>query len=264
MMAAIYEPRGMAREYAPLACNLYRGCTHGCTYCYAPGCLRMTPDSFHAESTLRKGILEDLRKEAPTYAGNAHPVLFSFTSDAYQPEETGDTREALKIMRDAGCPFQVLTKGGTRACRDFDLYGKRDAFGTTLAHEWDKDRALWEPNAATVKDRIAAIKAAHSLGIRTWVSIEPVIYPVPPIHLIESLSPWVDEWRVGKLNHHHQSKNVDWYDFADRVSAALEASGRDYMVKDALQPFLPKGVPTRRYAKQQPTVGAERQHALAL
>ena len=32
----IYEPSGRAREYAPLALNLYNGCPHGCTYCYAP------------------------------------------------------------------------------------------------------------------------------------------------------------------------------------------------------------------------------------
>jgi len=41
-MAVIYEPKGMALEYAPLACNLYRGCQHGCRYCYAPNCLFMS------------------------------------------------------------------------------------------------------------------------------------------------------------------------------------------------------------------------------
>lgn len=38
-MNVIYEPKGRAREYAPLACNLYMGCTHGCKYCYAPACM---------------------------------------------------------------------------------------------------------------------------------------------------------------------------------------------------------------------------------
>jgi DNA repair photolyase len=32
----IYEPKGKAGEYAPLALNLYAGCSHGCTYCFAP------------------------------------------------------------------------------------------------------------------------------------------------------------------------------------------------------------------------------------
>ena len=35
MIRAIYTPKGPALEYAPLACNLYRGCAHGCLYCYA-------------------------------------------------------------------------------------------------------------------------------------------------------------------------------------------------------------------------------------
>ena len=34
-MSIIYEPKGKAREYSPLAVNLYRGCSHGCLYCYA-------------------------------------------------------------------------------------------------------------------------------------------------------------------------------------------------------------------------------------
>lgn len=246
-MAAIYEPKGMAREYAPLACNLYKGCTHGCSYCYAPACLRMTPEAFHAGTGLRKGILDELRKDAPKFSCSGHAVLFSFTSDAYQPEEVGDTRTALQIMRDAACPFQVLTKGGTRAARDFDLYGSGCAFGTTLLFSEDVDRAAWEPDAASVDDRIIAIAQAHELGIRTWVSVEPVIEPAQAIELIRGLSDIVDEWRVGKLNHHPHAKTVDWYRFAEDVSDALETSGRDYMIKDALQKYLPKGAPTRRY-----------------
>ena len=35
-MKIIYEPKGKALEYAPLACNLYKGCPHGCRYCYGP------------------------------------------------------------------------------------------------------------------------------------------------------------------------------------------------------------------------------------
>jgi DNA repair photolyase len=260
-MAAIYEPKGMAREYAPLACNLYKGCLHGCKYCYAPACLRMQPEQFWSTSNLRADVLSSLEREARKHAASRLPVLFCFTSDPYQPNETGDTRTALQMMIRAGCQFQVLTKGGTRAVRDLDCFQAKTlrgeehrgpcAFGTTLLFTNDADRAEWEPNAAPVEDRIEAIKTFHAAGIRTWVSIEPVIDPTQAVNIVETLSPWVDEWRVGKLNHHKHAKTVDWHDFAANVIRALEDSGRDFMVKDALQPFLPQGAPVRRYATEQ-------------
>lgn len=255
-MAVIYEPKGMAREYAPLACNLYRGCLHGCRYCYAPGCLFMRPEEFWARSTRRPGVLQELAKDARKHANGDLPVLFCFTSDAYQPNEDGTTRAALEIMRDARCQFQVLTKGGTRAVRDIDVFAAMGcaphvgptAFGTTLLFTHDDARREWEPNAAPVADRIDAIRSYHAAGIRTWVSIEPVIDPAQAVRLVETLSPWVDEWRVGKLNHHPHAKTVDWKRFATDVHASLEASGRDYMIKDALRPYLPPGAEVRRYA----------------
>ena len=42
----IYETRGRAREYCELAANLYRGCSHGCIYCYAPSATYKTRENF--------------------------------------------------------------------------------------------------------------------------------------------------------------------------------------------------------------------------
>jgi DNA repair photolyase len=57
-MNVVYEPRGRAREYSGLACNLYRGCTHGCRYCYAPACMRTTGEKWHAIAEPRTDILK--------------------------------------------------------------------------------------------------------------------------------------------------------------------------------------------------------------
>jgi hypothetical protein len=211
----------------------------------------MQPEDFWAATSVRNNILDELAKDAPKYAAAGQPVLFCFTSDPYQPEEYQHqtTRKALTIMYQAGCRFQVLTKGGLRATRDVDLFAAAGGvFGTTLLFTDDRDREEWEPQAACVESRVNAIKKFHSRGVRTWVSIEPVVDPEQALELVQTLSPWVDEWRVGKLNHHPHAKTVDWALFAQRVLPALEDSGRDYMVKDALKPFLPEGAPTSRYA----------------
>jgi DNA repair photolyase len=130
---AIYKPRGAALEYSPLAVNLYTGCPHGCKYCYVPGCLRKTPEEFHGAYTPRKNIvamiqcdLEEMEK-----AQDKRTVLLCFTCDPY-PGDDMVTREVLERFREFNQPFQLLTKGGMRAVRDFDLYKPGDAYAATL------------------------------------------------------------------------------------------------------------------------------------
>lgn len=240
-MVAIYEPKGMAREYAGLACNLYSGCAHGCLYGYAPACLHRYRDAFHSEVRLRQDIIEALRRAAPKCAGTGQRVLLSFTSDPYQPAEEDEclTRQALEVLAEHGIPFQVLTKGGLRATRDFDLFVEADGwFATTLIFTDEASRIEWEPNAATLQSRIEAIQEAHARGIRTWVSMEPVVDPAQALELIGRLNPWVDGWKVGKLNHYPLAREIDWYDFAAKVGELLESSGKGYLIKDSLQPYL--------------------------
>ena len=122
------------------------------------------------------------------------------------------------------------------------------AFGTTLCWTDDADRLHWEPGAASVADRITAIKMAHSLGIRTWVSVEPVIVPEQCISLIQELSEWVDEWRVGKLNYHPLAAEIEWARWAPKLLAAVKTSGRDYLIKQSLRQYLPEGAEVERRA----------------
>lgn len=241
-MAVIYTPRGMALEYAPLACNLYRGCEHRCRYCYAPNCLYMSRESFHSTAKPRPGVIAALRKEAPKYSGTDQRLLLCFTCDPYQPaeEEHGITRQALEVLVEHNIPCQVLTKGGLRAVRNFDLLQAGDGwFATSLVFLSDEDRVYWEPGAATVQSRIAAIEQAHDLGLRTWVSVEPVIDPRQALDLIVKLSPIVDGFKVGRLNHHPLAKQIDWRAFASGLIGVLEATDREYLIKDSLQPYLP-------------------------
>lgn len=202
-MGVIYEPAGRAAEFAYLAANLYVGCRHGCDYCYVPDFMHIPREDFYTKVSVRKDVLYQLRREVPNFAGTDRRVLLCFACDPYQPfdDEKQITREAIKILRANDVPFQILTKGGMRAARDFNLYGPNDLFGTTLTL-LDKDKSeLHEPWAPLPEDRIASLQAAKSRGIETFVSLEPVIEPAASLEIIRQTHGLVDHYRIGKMNH---------------------------------------------------------------
>lgn len=238
----IYEPKGKAREYAALSCNLYRGCDHACTYCYAPSATRRTTADFCQPATRGADFLYRLTREARAHqkAGVTGQILLCFTCDPYQTLDVTErvTRAAIPILHDHGFSVCALTKGGSRSLRDIDLFGPTDAFATTLTLDDAQQSAEWEPGAASPDDRIATIAAFHAAGIPTWVSFEPVIDPDAALRMIERTAPIVDLYKVGKLNYHARAKEIDWYAFAHDAVALLESLGKDYYIKEDLRPYL--------------------------
>ena len=244
-MRVIYRPTGRALEYSLLAANLYTGCSHRCSYCFAPSCLHKTREAFHSDVQPRRGVIEQLWKETPEYAGTDERVLLCFHCDPYSPEAaaSGVTRQALEILREHDIPWQVLTKGGMRAVPDFDLYGPNDAFATTLTFTRNQDSVNLEPGAALPSDRCRAIKEAYDRGIETWVSLEPVLNPEDALYWIDNSFPVVSLFKVGKLNHDAaREKEIDWRRFGMEVIARLESRGLRYYIKDDLAKHL-AGVP---------------------
>ena len=200
----IYEPKGRAREYAKLAVNVYVGCEHGCVYCYAPSVMRRERNDFLQVGMRAGEFLSNLAKEAARYKdeGVTDQVLLSFVCDPYQPfdAQIGMTRKVIEVLKGNGLHFTVLTKAGSRALRDLDLYENGDAFGTTLT--WlDEGLSLeWEPGAALPQDRIETISRFHEAGINTWVSLEPVLNPQVALKIIMDTFDIVDLYKIGKLN----------------------------------------------------------------
>ena len=226
-LKAVYEPRGAALEYAPLAVNLFTGCSHGCKYCYAPGVLRMGRDAFHSYPKVRDNILDLLNHdcEIMARAGDTREILLCFTTDPYQDnaEFMDVTRSALGILEHHKRPFTVLTKGGTRATRDFDILKAAGArFGTSLVWSNDRARAQHEPCAAPVRDRQDAIFKAHDMGIPTWVSLEPVIDTAHAYEVVYTMLPWVDRWAIGiALGKMDAKRRADLLGFCRRVNAIV-------------------------------------------
>lgn len=241
----VYEPKGRAREYAPLALNIFRGCGHRCSYCYAPASLKMDRTEF-INPAPRKDIIKKLEKELKSGMSLFQPedkpqVLLCFSCDPYQPlnDSLRLTRKVILLLHDAGYPVHVLTKGGTRAVPDFGLLTKKnDAFATTMTFMNPELSIKYEPNAALPKNRIEAIRIAHDLGIFTWVSLEPVIDKDETLAVIEATHDIVDHYKIGKLN--HETSQIDWKAFGEEVQCIMIKLGKSHYIKKDLQDKMDK------------------------
>lgn len=239
-MKAIYETKGRAREFCELAVNLYRGCTHGCVYCYAPIVLHQKAPAFHsaAWAVPRRTVLWDMQSDAIDLErkGESRPVLMCFTSDAYQEFAPGAdiTREAIQTLHRHGLAVSILTKGGERSERDFDLLGPCDLYGATLTLIDAEASLRWEPGAELPLSRIVALGLAHDAGIQTWVSMEPVLDPEQTLELIKLTHTFVDHYKIGTLNYHPLARTIDWRDFGQKAVALLQELGCSYMIKQDL------------------------------
>jgi DNA repair photolyase len=238
-MKVIYEPSGKAREFAPLAANLYEGCGHGCLYCYVPKIFFKNVEAFARNPKPRENVLKWLEADARKFAGDERQVLFSFTSDPYQPvnDKHKLTREAIRILNSYDIGLIILTKGGLRPVKDFDLLAKspKNSFAITLTNDNPEASRYWEPGAALPKERIAGLKAAHDAGIKTWVSLEPVVDPIQSLNLIKMTAEVADFYKVGKLNYHSRSKEIDWRKYRKDVVALLKKLKKPFYMKEDLK-----------------------------
>ena len=240
----IYAPRGQAGEYAPLATNPYRGCGNKCSYCYVPKVLRMDRAEFDCMANPRPNYLTKLTKDAQKYQakGITGQVMLSFTTDPYHPFDTALTRETIKTLKDHGLGVCTLTKGGTRALRDLDLFRRgRDSFACTLTSMDDAFSKKWERDAASASDRIKALQQFHDAGIFTWVSLEPTIDCDASLKIVEQTHEFVNLYKVGRVNYVSITKTTDWQDYTLRMIDLLGELNKAHYIKHDLQKYLPAG-----------------------
>lgn len=240
----IYAPRGQAGEYAPLATNPYRGCGHKCAYCYVPQVLKMPRPEFDAGAYPRPDFLSRLIKDAVKYRalGITEQVMLSFTTDPYHPGDNALTRDVLLALIEHGMAFCTLTKGGSRALRDIDLFRpNRDAFASTLT---SLDNALslkWERGAQLPDNRIDTLKRFHDAGIFTWVSLEPTLDTDSSLAIIERTHEFVDLYKIGRANYLPMTNTTDWESYTHQVIELCHKLGIRHYIKKDLQPYLPPG-----------------------
>lgn len=236
----IYSPSVRAGEYADkgVAVNVYQGCDHGCRYCYAAGMaerFHKVPRSvFHAGVVPVPDLFARLSDNVQDYF--SEDIFMCFICDAYPATENVReiTRECLKIIMKSQNYVNILTKGGLRAVQDFDLLAqnKRNKLGATLTFVDPDLSREWEPRAALPDDRLSMLSQAKDAGIYTWVSAEPVIVPAQTLRAVFLAAPYVDEIRIGKLNHMPDIEvNIDWRKFYLDAKAMVEELQKTWKFK---------------------------------
>jgi DNA repair photolyase len=224
-MKPIYEPKGKAKEYGDYAINIYTGCPHECFYCFAPSVLRKVKDDFHKCVEPRKNIVEEVKRQIEREKITGKLIHLCFTCDPYPcGYDTTPTREIIKAIKESGNNVQILTKGD--GSRDFDLLDENDWYGITLDGIGNGRNPLW-------KSRVDALAEAHSKGIKTWVSFEPVTNERQFFIELHLVSLMVDKIKIGKLNYH--PSDIDWNSFGEKAEALCKSLGIDYYIKDGLR-----------------------------
>jgi DNA repair photolyase len=207
----------------------------------------MQRKDFDEAARPRKDYLNNLLKDARKYraAGIAEQVLFSFTTDVYHPFDRSLTRSSLQIVQEHGMGMCVLTKGGSRALEDIDLYRPdRDSFASTLTTLDDSFSKKWERNAALPGDRIATLKTFHERGIFTWVSLEPTLSVEASLEIVKATHRFVDHYKVGRANYLGAlTKDTGWKEYTLRMIDLFGKLGVSHYIKRDLQPYLPKDYP---------------------
>lgn len=240
MKEPIYEPKGAAKEYGDLALNIYTGCPHQCYYCFAPNVLHKTKEAFSTNVRARDGIVEEVKKQLDKKQMTGKLIHLCFTCDPYPVGiDSAATREIIRLIKDSGNHVQILTKSGCE--RDLDLLDDNDWVGVTYAGYpigTLAERQESEPNAAPYSERLLLLAMAHKLGIKTWVSCEPVLNAGDILDFLSLNVYYVDKYKIGKLNYYPSP--IDWKAFGNSVESICKSKKMDYYIKDSLRAEMEK------------------------
>jgi DNA repair photolyase len=165
--------------------NPYRGCEHGCIYCFARPYHEYLGFScgldFETKLVAKPHAAELLRKELASRKWQPEPIVMSAITDIYQPIEHKMqlARQCLQVMADCGQPVSTMTKSAL-VLRDADLWAKLSAINagrvTITLVTLDHDLALkLEPRATSPMGRLRTIRELTAAGVAVTVNVAPII-----------------------------------------------------------------------------------------
>jgi DNA repair photolyase len=165
--------------------NPYRGCEHGCIYCFARpshAYWDLSPGiDFETRLIAKQNLPERLEQELSKPGYVPRPIALGINTDAYQPIEREQrlTRQALEILLRYRHPVHIITKGSL-ILRDLDLLAElaslrltQVAFSITTLD--DELKRIMEPRTAAPKARLRAMRVLHEHGVPVSVMCAPMI-----------------------------------------------------------------------------------------
>ena len=165
--------------------NPYRGCAHGCPWCYARpshAYLGLSPGiDFETRLFTKPNAAELLREELAKPGYRCEPIVIGVNTDCYQPLEKTEkiTRSLLEVFAECGHPVEIITKSALVE-RDLDILAPmaRDNLAHVTFSVTTLDNHLasrMEPRASAPARRLLAISRLSAAGIPIGVNVAPVI-----------------------------------------------------------------------------------------
>jgi DNA repair photolyase len=165
--------------------NPYRGCEHGCIYCYARpthAYLGMSPGlDFESRLFMKADAVALLKKELAHPKYQCKPIALGMNTDGYQPieREYQLTRQIIQVLSESNHPFSLVTKSSLVE-RDIDLIAPMAAkqLASIYVSITTLDRQVarrLEPRAAAPERRFQTLRRLSEAGIPTGVMVAPVI-----------------------------------------------------------------------------------------
>jgi len=176
--------------------NPYRGCEHGCVYCFARpshAYLDLSPGlDFETRLFAKTNAAERLREELakPGYVPSV--IALGINTDAYQPIERRYriTRQVLEVLAETKHPVEFVTKSALIE-RDLDLLAPMAREGLVAVHFSittldNRVAARMEPRATAPHGKLRAMRALHEAGVPVGVMVAPVV-PMVTDHELEHI-----------------------------------------------------------------------------
>ena len=219
--------------------NPYRGCAHGCVYCYSPSVLgdRQLAMNWGKVVQPKQNIVEALAREVKRKTRGT--VGVSTVCDPYQPleAELELTRNCIELLSQRGFPVSIQTKSSL-VLRDIDLVvPEKFDVGVTITTTDRELASELEPGAAPPDARAQVLEEFASRGVETWLFLGPII---PEINDEENLRQVIE---VARRTH---SKLI--YDKLNLKRWVLE---RMTPKLEKIRPGLAKQLPTLVSAKSE-------------